>query len=210
MERYAKLAGLLTFVAVVACSTGPSLRPDNSEPAAPTASAAATIESGPPIVMAWTSDGFDPNPGGVVVGGIAGALNVPPAAVTAAVFLFSHPRGNGAEIWVFRAQGLTSHEAALRWASFESRCPGPSTSGTLAGLPALLIHRSIVDQCQPEYLVELDATTVVKIIDDGAFHGTANPTVPYRPSSDIEQLVVWLLQNLPGIPLMTGGPNPIN
>jgi hypothetical protein len=164
----------------------------------------------PSLAILWTRDDTDPNPGGVVVGGLASALGVQPDAVVAAVFLFSHPAGNGAVIWVFRAQGLTSLTAAERWASFDSRCPAAPQSVMLANRPTLMIRHSVVDQCQPEYLVQLDDQTVAMIIDDGAFHGTANPTVPYRPATEIAQLVVWLQQNLPAIPLMTGGPIPQN
>ena len=193
---------LLAAIALAACSTPPS-------PTASPVSAPSPVQPSPSAApAAWVRTDIDPNPGPVVVGMIASSLRVPDATVTAAVLMFENPAGNKPYIWVFRADGVASAEAIQRWIAAELRCPGASQSITLAGRPTTVIRRQFIDQCQPEYLVALDDRTVAMILDDGGYQGNAsNATpVPYRPAAEIAQLVVWLQQNLPGIPLATGGP----
>lgn len=200
---------LVAALALCACSTSvqsptptPSVMPSPVPTASPTAS----------LGFVWTRQDVDPSPGGVVADMIARALAVPSSTIRAAVFGFAHPAGNTPWIWAFRAEGVSSAVAIERWSSFESRCAAEAEPVTLAGLAATEITFKLVDQCEPEYLVALDAQTVAMIIDDGGYRGNgavATP-VPYRPLEEISQLVEWLQRNLPSIPLMTGGPIPAN
>jgi hypothetical protein len=197
---------LLACIALSACSTTPT--PTVSQVRSP--SVAEPSQSAVPI--AWVRTDIDPNPGPVVVGAIASSLRVPDATVVAAVLGFEHRAGNSPYIWVFRADGVASAKAIQRWVSSEVRCPGVSQSTTLAGLATTVIRRKFVDQCQPEYLVALDVRTIAIIVDDGGYQGNAADAtpVPYRPAGEIAQLVTWLQQNLPAIPLATGGPPQTN
>ncbi|HET6745302.1 MAG TPA: hypothetical protein VFH90_05550 [Candidatus Limnocylindria bacterium] len=153
----------------------------------------------------WASEDIDPAPGRTVTSAIAQTITVPEDTVTAAVFLLTHPAGNGAEVWVFRAEGVASGDAVTAWARTESLCGGPVTAGSLAQLPAVIAHREFLDQCEPRYLVQLDADTVAAIIDDGGYSGNMNPSrVPYRPLSDIAWIVQWLQQKLMTVQLQPG------
>lgn len=196
----------MAALALAACTTAasPTVSPVN-QPSVAEPSTSAT----PGL---WVRTDIDPSPGPVVVEAIATSLRVPVATVVAAVLTFEHPAGNKPYVWVFRADGVTSLEAIERWVSSEQRCAGASQSTTLAGLPTTVIRRRFIDQCQPEYLVALDDRNVALIVDDGGYQGNAAqaPPVPYRPAAEITQLVIWLQQNLPAIPLASGGPPQMN
>jgi hypothetical protein len=162
------------------------------------------------VEMPWTSEGIDPAPGPVVAGFIATQIGVPSDSVEAAVFLFDHPARNRATVWVFRAIGLTSDILVERWVggTSEARCPDPGQPGQLAGLEAVIVHAQVVDQCQPEYVVRLDVATLAVITDDGGYGGNAQgvpPPAPYRPVSEIEPLVQWLVDQLATLDLKPGG-----
>ena len=197
MRTHATVA--VVAMALAACSTAPSPNVTPRSSGEPPRSATAFV---------WVRGDMDPSPGPVVVGVIANSLRVPDATVVAAVLAFEHPAGNMPYIWVFRARGVGSAEAIQRWVSSEVRCAGEPQSTTLAGLATTVIRRQFVDQCQPEYLVALDDQTVAMIVDEGGYQGNAAQatSVPYRTASEIAQLVEWLQQNLPAIPLATGGP----
>jgi hypothetical protein len=195
---------LLLASLVSACSSAPTGAPSSY------ANSALTPSPGASVGFVWTRQAGDPGPGPVVVGILAEGLKVQPDRITAAVYFFAHPAGNTPWIWVFRADAVASTTAIDRWASFEGRCPGPIGSVSLDGLPATQITRHLVDQCEPEYLVPLDATTVALIVDDGGYRGNAHGSshLAYRPVEEIGQLVAWLRDGLPTMPLMTGGPMP--
>jgi hypothetical protein len=211
MRSLAVLA-ILAAIILTACSpaSSPNVFPPPRASEASTANPSEAPQSATPV--AWVRSDIDPNPGAVVVGLIGRFVRVPDAAVTAAVFMFGHPAGNMADIWVFRAAGVPSTEAIQRWIGAETRCTAASEPITLAGLATTVIRRRLADQCQPEYLVALDDRTVAMILDDGGYGGNgaqATP-IPYRPADEIAQLVIWLQQNLSGIPPATGGPMPHN
>jgi hypothetical protein len=156
----------------------------------------------------WISEGIDPAPGPTVTGAIAETLDGPADQVEAAVFLLRHPAGNGAAVWVFRAGDLTSAEALARWAANEPKCDASPEHGTLAGRDTVMIRRQFIDQCQPQYLVQMDDQTAAIITDDGAFAGNASdePTVPYRSAEEIAWIVTWLQNELTNVELVPGGP----
>jgi len=89
-----------------------------------------------------------------------------------------------------------------------ARCPVQPRSIDLDGIEALVVRREIADQCQPEYVVALDAQTVAVIIDDGAYpgNGTNETGAPYRPESEIAVIVQWLRGHLAEIELAHAGP----
>jgi hypothetical protein len=158
---------------------------------------------------AWTREDFDPAPGPVVVAGLASVTGTEASRIVAAVLMFKHVAGNQPYVWLFRIAGMDSDTAAGRWlAGPESRCAEPPVATELAEIPAVMVKRKVVDQCQPEYVVPLDDRTVAIIVDDGAYAGNAasETPVPYRSHSDIATLVMWLRENLPDIPLEEGGP----
>ncbi len=114
-------------------------------------------------------------------------------------------------MWVFRAGDLSSEEALARWAANEPKCDGSPDHGTLAGRETVMIRRLFIDQCQPQYLVQLDDQTAAVITDDGAYAGNASdkPTLPYRPAEEIAWIVTWLENELTRVELLPGGP-PLN
>ena len=74
-----------------------------------------------------------------------------------------------------------------------------------------MIQRQFLDQCQPQYLVQLDGQTAAVITDDGGYAGNASdtPTVPYRSAEEIAWIVTWLQNKLTQVELLPGGP-PLN
>ncbi len=70
-----------------------------------------------------------------------------------------------------------------------------------------MIRRQFIDQCQPQYLVQLDEHTAAIITDDGAYAGNASdtPTLPYRSAEDIAWIVTWLETELNHVELLPGG-----
>lgn len=200
MKRSLGLALVLGAGVVSACASAPSDPSLSPASAIPTASVA--------VEATWASQGIDAAPGNSVTGGIAHALGGPADDVVAAVFLLRHPAGNGAGVWVFRAGDLSSEEALARWAANEPTCDESPQHGTLADLETVMIRRQFIDQCQPQYLVQLDDQTAAIITDDGAYAGNASdqPTVPYRPADDIEWIVRWLQNELLTVELLPGGP----
>jgi hypothetical protein len=195
------LAVLLAAAVMSACVSAP---PASSLSPAPSAIPSASVAVEP----VWVSAGIDPAPGPTVTGGIAEALDGPADQVVAAVFLLRHPAGNGATVWVFRAGDLTSEEALAQWAAHERRCEGSPEHGTLAGREAVMIRRQFIDQCQPQYLVQLDDQTAAIITDDGAYPGNASdePTLTYRSAEEIAWIVTWLQNELTNVELVPGGP----
>jgi hypothetical protein len=162
-----------------------------------------------PFPSVWVSAEIDPAPGPTVTGMIADALGLRAKEVVAAVFLLRHPAGNGAAVWVFRAGDLSSQVALERWAASETKCDDSAVEGSLAGLHAVMIRRAFVDQCQPQYLVRLNDTTLAVITDDGGYAGNAarSPSVAYRPASDIGSAVSWVQSRLQTVQLQPGGPD---
>jgi hypothetical protein len=185
-------SGLLACVLLAACGT-PTQTPSRT-PA--------------PHVSAWVPEMIDPAPGPNVTAAIADALGVPDDDVVAAVFLLRHPAGNGASIWVFRADGMPSHDALEQWGLRQPKCQSAPIRGSIAGLDMVTIHRRAQDQCRPQYLIPLDNETLAVITDDGAYAGNAagTPTVPYRPVEDIAALLTWLQERLETVELQPGGP----
>lgn len=200
MMRTAAVSLLIVAALLTACGSPP--------PSSGTRSPSVTE----PPAQVWELQTVDSAPGPIVTDMIGGALGVPADDVIAAVFVLSHPAGNGAAIWVFRAGGLSSQEALDRWEASEPKCEGSAQPGSLAGLETVVIRRRFIDQCQPQYLVMLDGETLAVITDDGAYAGNAatTPTVPYRPASDIAFLVRWLQTELKTVDLQPGGPPQTN
>jgi hypothetical protein len=184
------------------CAAAPPA-PSSSSPSTPAVPSASVA-----VEPVWVSEGIDPAPGPTVTGAIAEALNGPADQVVAAVFLLRHPAGNGAAVWVFRAGDLTSEEALARWAANEAQCDGSPEHGTLAERETVMIRRQFIDQCQPQYLVQLDDQTAAIITDDGGYGGNASdkPTVPYRSADEIAWIVTWLDNELSHVELLPGGP----
>lgn len=209
-KRGASAMVLMLGLLLAGCGgPGPSQRT-----ATPSMSAGASVPSSvvpAPLGHLWRSQQTDPAPGPVVTGIIATTLGLTDAHhVVAAVFLLDHPAGNTAEVWVFRAADHSSSQAVDAWAGTESDCGGPERSGQLAGMPAVIVHREFVDQCQPRYLVQLDDETVAIITDDGGYSGNVSPsTVPYRPTGDIDWIVRWLQRQLETVELQPGGDAPV-
>lgn len=191
-----KQAILVVAVAALATGCGSSIR----------SSAASSASASAPLVQTWVSEMTDPAPGPVVTGIIAKALGIAQPDVVAAVFLLRHPAGNGATVWAFRAGELSSQNALERWQGSQQKC-GASELLSLGGHDAVMIQRRFIDQCQPQYLVMLDAQTLAVITDDGAYAGNSatTPTVPYRPAGDIASLVNWLQNELKTVELKPGG-----
>lgn len=191
---------LLATGVLSACASAPPAPSLSPAPAGPSASVA--------VEPAWVSEGIDPAPGLTVTGAIAEALDGPADQVVAAVFLLRHPTGNGAAVWVFQAGDLTSEDALARWAVNGPKCDGSPEHGTLGGRETVMIRRQFIDQCQPQYLVQLDDKTAAIITDDGAYAGNASdePTVPYRSPEDIAWIVKWLQKELTNVELVPGGP----
>lgn len=205
------VVAILASMALSACSAAaPSTEATLGLPGTPAASRetptgtpAASRETPNP----WSSAGIDPAPGNVVVTGLAAAQGVSPDDVVAAVFLLNHPAGNVATVWVFRAQARTTQQMLERWTASERHCSRPEPV-SVRGLDAVLLGRPLADQCQPQYVVRLDADTLAIITDNGGYRGNAAPPsgVPYRPIEDIGHLVDWIQAELPRVELVPGGP----
>lgn len=195
---------VIGLVALVGCSGTGTVQPSAVPTVPPTATSA------PSPGFAWVRQDIGARPGPVVAGLLGRGLKVSTDRVTAAVYMFRHPAGNSASVWLFRADGVSSAGAIARWATFETRCALPPVTVELAGFRATEITFHAVDQCEPEYLVPLDDRTVAMIIDDGGYQGNAAQAtpVPYRPVADIEQLVDSLRRALPTASLMPGGSTP--
>jgi hypothetical protein len=166
------------------------------------------FEHGQPVSsIPWVSYLNDPAPGHVVVEAISQQLRVPFDAVTAAVVGGAHPAGNAVWAWVFRVDGMTGNEAKARWVAgtFEGRCAEQPQVGSLADLPATLVYRRYLKRCEPQYVVQLDDSTVAVITDSAGPYGEG-PELAYRPPIEIASFVVWLEQALESVELQPGGP----
>ena len=201
MTATTRLAVLVAGTLLSACVSVPPT-PSNSLPPA-------SATPNPVIGATWIPDEFEPAPGNTVTAAIALAVDGPDEEVVAAVFGLRHPAGNQATVWVFRAGNLPSDEAIRRWATSQAECDAVPEHGSLADRETAKIWRLFFDdQCQPQYLVQLDDRTVAVITDHGAGARDASgqPMLPYRPSADIEWIVRWLEDRLTKVDLVPGGP----
>jgi hypothetical protein len=161
--------------------------------------------------MDWTTETTDFNAGPDWSISIAGTLNVPPTTVTAALLFFFHPAGNTASVLLFRAIGVSADAGIGKWVPYWNGCGGQPTPGTLADRNAVLIHELNGDTCSPTYVLKLSDVEIAVIAEHVEHTLGPYPTaIPYRPASDIAQIVQWLDQHFEAIPLATGGPEPRN